>query len=479
MGATKARGLATLLLGMIIGAIAAGVSFGQSNEGEARIGVLRLTDGGNQVALQLREADGGWGEPLVPDLGVQAADAEPGKWLYSSAIAVQRRAEPMRLGMLSIRSGPFAELGRLTEHGAELAVRHVNAAGGVWGLPVELVIEDTGHDAAAAAAHARRLATKEGVHAIVGPLTSSGLQSVGESVAPELGMPVVSPSASSPAITFLDDDDYAFRTIISDSVQAEVLARLAMEEGYDKVAVVYRDDLWGRHLHAHFIAAYEGEATSAALAPDRESYADEVAEAAAGGAPVLVFITAPRDTIAVLRSAVPSGAFETYLFEHSNRRIDVYEAFPEALENAEGIAYVGRHVTEAEGRWEADYQAAFGAEEPLSPWARETYDAAISLMLAAEHAGSADGTRIRNSLRAVGGPPGVRFPASSSGVAGALAAIRAGREIDLDGEATALDWGPNGDVLAGHMEYWRFRDGEIATVREFELRFEPEAAPPE
>ena len=111
MGTVKARVLATLLLGMAIGAIAAGASFGQSNEGEARIGVLRLPDGGNQVALQLRGSDGGWSDLLVPDLGVQAADAEPGKWLYSSAIAADRRAEPMRLGMLSIRIGAVRGIG--------------------------------------------------------------------------------------------------------------------------------------------------------------------------------------------------------------------------------------------------------------------------------------------------------------------------------------------------------------------------------
>ena len=456
-----------------IGAIAVGVSFGQSGRGDVRVAVQRLEDGRSEVALQVRGADGAWGAPQRPERRFVPADLEPGRWLYSSPVAAAAGADSFKLGMLSIRSGPFAELGRLTEHGVEMAVAHVNAAGGVWGRPVKLAIEDTGHDADAAVAHARRLVLERGVHAIVGPLTSTSVIAVGETVAPELGVPVISPSASSPAISGLDDDGYVFRTIISDELQAEVLAQLVEEEGYDDVAVVYRDDLWGRSLHDRFIARYHGESISVALDPDKDEYSAEAVAASASGARVLVLLTVPHETVPILAASAGLGAFDTYLFEHSNKRIDIYERLPEELEGAEGVGYIGRHVTEAEGHWEADYHAMFGEEEPFSPWAREAYDAAIALMLAAERAGSADGTRIRNELRGIGGPPGERFPASSDGTAAALAAIRAGSEIDLEGEATALDWGPNGDILSGHMEYWQFRDGEIVSIRDFEIRFEP------
>ena len=469
--------LLTLLAGVLLSAAVLTYALSSDHgEGDVRVAVQRLEDGRAEVAVQVRGADGAWNAPQRPEHRFVPADLEPGRWLYSSPVAAAAGADAFKLGMLSIRSGPFAELGRLTEHGVEMAVAHVNAAGGVWGRPVELVIEDTGHDTDAAVAHARRLVLERGVHAIVGPLTSTGVIAVGETVAPELGVPVVSPSASSPAISALDDHGYVFRTIISDEAQAEVLAQLVEEEGYDDVAVVYRDDLWGRSLHDRFIARYHGESVSVALDPDKDEYGAEAVAASATGARVLVLLTAPHETIPILAASAGLGAFDTYLFEHSNKRIDIYERLPEELEGAEGVAYVGRHVTEAEGHWEADYHAMFGEEEPFSPWAREAYDAAIALMLAAERAGSADGTRIRNALRGIGGPPGDRFPASSDGVAAALAAIRAGSEIDLEGEATALDWGPNGDLLSGHMEYWQFRGGEIVSIRDFDVRFAPASA---
>ena len=471
---------ALLLLGAILGAIALGISFGQSGGGDVRVAFQRLDDGRGEIAVQIRGADGSWSAPLRPERRFVPADAEPGRWLYSSPVAAEGGGAAFKLGMLSIRSSPyeaFNDYARRIEHGARLAVEHVNAAGGVWGRPVELAIADTGGDPEAAAVQARRLIEEEGVHAVVGPITSRSLQAVGETIAPEFGVPFVSPSATAPIVTALDDDGYVFRTIISDAAQADVLAQLAEEEGYDEAAVVYRDDLWGRTLHRHFIDHYHGEASSIALDPDPDGndYPAKAAEAAASGARVLVLITVPDETIAILRAAAELDAFDTYLFEHTNKRIDIYEQFPAELEGAEGVAYVGRHVTEAEGHWEADYRAMFD-EDPSDAFAnpREAYDAAITLMLAAERAGSANGALIRNALPAVGGPPGQRFPASSAGVAGALAAIRAGGEIDLDGEATALDWGPNGDIILGHMEYWRFQDGGIVRVRDFDIRIEPE-----
>ena len=472
--------LLTLLAGILLGAAVLTYALSSDHgEGDARVSIRRLADGRNEVAVQFRGAEGAWGERIRPEFNIQPADAEPGRWLNSSPVAAAGGGDSFKLGMLSIRSGPFAELGRLTEHGVELAVAHVNAAGGVWGRPVELAIEDTGHDAEAAVGHARHLVSETGVHAIVGPLTSASLIAVGGTVAPELGVPIVSPSASSPAIAELDDHDYVFRTIVSDAAQADVLAQLAQDEGYDRVAIVYRDDHWGRSLHDHFIAHYHGESASVALDPDKDEYFAEVVAAASHGARVLVLLTVPHETVPVLTASAELGVFDTYLFEHSNKRIDIYELLPDELEDAEGVAYIGRHVTEAEGHWEADYHAMFGEEEPFSPWAREAYDAAVALMLAAERAGSSDGTRIRNAMREIADPPGERFPASSDGIAGALAAIRAGSDIDLDGEATALDWGPDGDLLSGHMEYWQFHEGEIITIRDFEIEFEHAGEPRE
>ena len=408
----------TLLAGALLGALAVGAAFSTGLlGGEVRVSVRSLEDGRSEVAVQFRQADGAWGERIRPELRFVPPDAESGRWLNSSAVPVPAAQAPLKLGMLGVYSGPLGALGAATEHGATLAVQHINAAGGVFGRPVEFVSADTAGDDQTAVREARRLVEEEGVHAFVGPLTSHGLSAVGETIAPELQVPFISPSASSPAISFLDDEGFVFRTIISDAALADALAQLAEDEGYDELAVVYRDDFWGRHLHRHFINHYTGAATSVALAPDGDDYAAQIAAAAAGGARTLVLITAPREAQAAIAAAIEQERFDNFLFEHTNRSQALYDAYPQALEGAKGIGYSGRHLTEAEGHWEADYRAAFGAE-PLSPFARETYDAALALMLAAAWAGSSEGAAIRDALYTIADAPaaeaGTRRPGASA-----------------------------------------------------------------
>ena len=91
---------------------------------------------------------------------------------------------------------------------------------------------------------------------------------------------------------------------------------------------------------------------------------------------------------------------------------------------------------------------------------QEAYDAAVALMLAAELAGSTDGTAIRDALPRVAAGPGKRYAASGDGIAAALAAIRGGGEIDLDGQATDIDWDENGDIRASLMSIWQISGSE-------------------
>lgn len=464
------RKIGWLALGAAAGAAALAVAAGSNGGNEARIAIQRLPDGGNEVALQERDPDGGWGELRTPEKSYQSADAEAGRWLYSSPLQIGASGrEPLRIGFLGIFSTPLSEtFGLETSLGVELAIRHVNAAGGVFGMPVEMATADTGANPETAVASARRLIEERGVHAVVGPMFSQSAIAVGTQVAPYYGVPFISPLAGSPELAEIDDDGYFFRTYISDAAQVDVLAQLAGEEGIDEAAVVYRDTAWGRAFHRHFINHYHGEAASVGVQPARDSYAEELREAAAGGARALVLLASQGDLMQLVRDSVELDLFDRFLFHRAGRWQELYDAFPEALEGQLGTFYAGRHVTESEGHWEADFFEAFG-HHPISHVTREAYDAALAIMLAAERAGTSEGTALRNALPAIAGPPGERHPASGAGAAAALAAVRAGREIDLDGEATALDWDANGDVVRGHITIWRFAGGEIEDLRHVEI----------
>ena len=105
----------------------------------------------------------------------------------------------------------------------------------------------------------------EGVSAIVGPLASGVTIAVTESVAAPAGVVVISPSATSPGITTVDDDGFLFRSTTSDAAQGVVLAQLAADEGIDNVGVVYLNGAYGQGLADAFEAAFEGTVTSASF----------------------------------------------------------------------------------------------------------------------------------------------------------------------------------------------------------------------
>ena len=96
--------------------------------------------------------------------------------------AAEAERKPLKIGLLMSFSGPSADRSEWRERGFQLAIKHVNAAGGVFGLDVETARGDTGTDSETAVAEARRLVETEGVHAIVGPSSSANSLPVAERV---------------------------------------------------------------------------------------------------------------------------------------------------------------------------------------------------------------------------------------------------------------------------------------------------------
>jgi|GEM_PF-1563668 branched-chain amino acid transport system substrate-binding protein len=80
--------------------------------------------------------------------------------------------EPIKFGFPEILTGTFAAQGIAQINGAKLAEKHINAAGGIMGRPLKLIIEDTGGKTETAARVAKRMILQEGVIAINGDTTT-------------------------------------------------------------------------------------------------------------------------------------------------------------------------------------------------------------------------------------------------------------------------------------------------------------------
>ena len=108
---------------------------------------------------------------------------------------------PLKIGVILGFTGPIESLTPQMADSAELAMAEINDAGGILGgMMLESVRADgTCVDAAAATAAAERLVTSDGVTAIMGSDCSGVTGAILANVALPNGVPMISPSATSPA----------------------------------------------------------------------------------------------------------------------------------------------------------------------------------------------------------------------------------------------------------------------------------------
>lgn len=368
-------------------------------------------------------------------------------------------ATPLKLGLLlNFTGSPEASADR--ERAFNLAIMQVNEGGGVLGMPVDGVVADATGDPSVAADVALRLVESDGVHAIVGPNASSAALPVARNVSGPLGIPTISPSATSPQLTGVQDNGYFFRTALSDAAQGPVLARVTRERGFNNVGLIYQDDAYGRGLADAFQTAWSGTVQAVPIDVAQTSYLSELERSANAGAEALVVIAFGGHAVPMVREALDKGLYSQFVFGDAAKRVSlVKEIGGEKLGGMYGTAGASAPDNEATADWEAAFIAAYG-ELPVLAYVKETYDATVALALATQAAGSVDGAAIRDHLRIVAGPPGRTVPGTPSGVAEGLSLLAQGRDVNFDGAASTLDWDENGDLRRGHIGTWRFTSDE-------------------
>lgn len=374
----------------------------------------------------------------------------------------------LKLALLLDFSGPLAEFGPEMKRGFDLAITQINAAGGVWGMPVEAAVGDDGTNPGIAVEEARRLVEVEGVHAMVGPMTSAMTLAVVESVTADAGIPLISPVATSSQLTLADDNDFLFRVSLVDRVEGVYLARLTQERGFDNVALLYRDDAFGQGLARAFAEHWTGTLVAVGVDPAGSSFISELQQSTRSGAEALVLVAFPAESALILREALEQGYYDQFVFGSPGRDTALTDAVgAAALANMYGTLIAPAPENDSARAWLEAFTTEYGAP-PARSYVKETYDATIALALAAQAAGSSDGAAIRDQLRRIGSAPGQTVIAEAGSIAAGLQAAAGGADIDYEGAAGTLDWDANGDITRGYIGIWRFNEaGEIEQVDVF------------
>ena len=378
-------------------------------------------------------------------------------------VAAPALAEDVKIGVILGYTGPIESLTPDMAMGAELAMSEVNDAGNFMGGGKTLVsvrADSTCIDSAAATAAAERLITADKVAAMVGADCSGVTTAILQNVALANGIVMVSPSATSPALSTIEDNDLFFRTAPSDARQGEVVADVLMDKGYKSAAMTYTNNDYGKGLADSIKMNFEkagGEITiSAAHEDGKGDYGAEVAALAQAGGDILIVAGyLDQGGKGIIQSSLDTGAFDVFYLPDGM----IGDSLPEAIGPDLNGSIGDVPGTDSPGAAKfAEMATANGFA--AGPFAPESYDAAALIIMAMQSAKSTDSQTFKSHMMKVSNAPGEKiFPGE---LAKGIKYLRQGLSIDYVG-ASAVELVGGGESAGNYAEI-EIIDGKNVTV---------------
>lgn len=372
-------------------------------------------------------------------------------------------AEEIKMGMSLGFTGPLESMAPGMASGAELAMKEVSDSGllldGSTVVPVQG--DSTCTDAAAATATVERLITAEGVKGIVGGMCSGEAIASLQNVAVPNGVVMISPSATSPALSTIEDNGLFFRTSPSDARQGEVMAEIMMEKGIQNAAITYTNNDYGKGLADAFAAAFtaKGGTVTVNSAHDdgKADYSAEVAALAAAGGDALVVVGyVDQGGSGVVRAALDTGAFETFVFPDGMVGQALVDNFGAEIDGSFGQ----NPAAEGEGREKFLAMAEEAGFDGTSAYSAEAYDAAALMLLSMAAAKSSDPNVWKEKVMDVANEPGEKILPGE--LAKGLEILNGGGDIDYVG-ASSIEMVGAGETAGVYREV-SFENGEMTVI---------------
>ena len=372
-------------------------------------------------------------------------------------------AEDVKVGVILGFTGPIESLTPEMAAGAELALAEASKSGNFLGGQTVVSIrgDSTCIDAAAATSVAERLITADGVAAIMGADCSGVTTAIANNVAVPNGVVMVSPSATSPALSTINDKGLFYRTAPSDARQGEVLAIILQSRGIDEVAVTYTNNDYGKGLADSFAAAFKAVggkiSISAAHEDGKADYSAEVGALSASGSKHLaVFGYVDQGGKGIIQASIDADAFDSFVLADG--------MVGDSLLAAIGSDLDGSIATLPGGASGADAFMTYAKANGVTgdgPFVPESYDAAALIVLAMQAAGSADRAALQSKMMMVANAPGKKIGPGELGKA--LKIIAAGGDVDYQG-ATNVEFNDVGEVYGSYKEL-EIENGKWNTIQ--------------
>ena len=380
-----------------------------------------------------------------------------------SLLATSAFAE-IKIGIILGFTGPIESLTPSMAASAELAFDEASDSGALLGgetiIPIRA--DSTCVDSAAATTAAEGLIA-QGIAAIMGADCSGVTGAIASNVAVPNGVVMISPSATSPGLTTLDDKGLFFRTAPSDARGGQILADITKDRGIKSVAITYTNNDYGKGLADVYEAAVKAHGIKVTAVASHEDgkgdYSAEVAVlAAAGGDAVAVIGYVDQGGKGIIQASLDSGAFDTFILSDGMIGNSLTDAFGKSLNKSFGSL----PGSTAKGSKIFATVAEAAGIDPSGPYTGESYDAAALIVLAMQAGGSADRDSIAKNVMAVANGPGKKiYPGE---LKKGLDLLAKGKAIDYEG-ATGVTFTDVGEAVGSFLEK-EIKGGKFKTKKQ-------------
>jgi branched-chain amino acid transport system substrate-binding protein len=339
--------------------------------------------------------------------------------LATSAIA----AEPIKIGVVSTLTGPYAEWGTFQVNGLQLALEDIKKAGGIMGRPVELQIEDNASTNPGTVLAFTKLFTDPAIKGIVGPIASTQIQAASPAIA-KSGIPTMI-GGTDPSLTRINNK-WVFRARPNDLYSSRVIADFGVNTlKLRKWAIVHATDAFGNGG----AKALTDELQKLGITPlldqgytsNSQDFAPVVLAVKKSGAEVLgTYMTVPADQGIFAKQLRQLGVNIQWIGSPTTAAVTTRNLAGEALFGAYAIADFNADANEAARAFTKRYIERYGINpDNFSSWA---FDSLNILALAMNNANSTEAEAVRKAILAIKGYKGLEgtydFDARGDGVHG-------------------------------------------------------------
>ena len=331
--------------------------------------------------------------------------------------------EPIKIGVVSTLTGPYAEWGTFQVNGLQLALEDIKKAGGILGRPVELQIEDNASTNPGTVLAFTKLFTDRAIKAIVGTIASTQIQAASPAIA-KSGIPTMI-GGTDPSLTRINNK-WVFRARPNDLYSSKVIADFGVNTlKLKKWAIVHATDAFGQGGAKALTETLQALGVTPVLdqgyTSNSQDFAPIVLAIKKSGAEVLgTYMTVPADQAIFAKQLRQLGVNIQWIGSPTTAAVTTRILAAEALYGTYAVADFNADANEAAREFTTTYRERYGIDpDNFSSWA---FDSLRILALAMNNANSTEPEAVRKAILAIKGYKGLEgtyeFDARGDGVHG-------------------------------------------------------------